>query len=81
MTQQSRVTVTVPAALPNKRTDVKTNASDTDIVADTERNLMLIDPVGSVSPANANHWDVTGCIEGKHGMRCGHEAHCNDDGH
>ena len=60
MISPSRVTVIVPAAVPNNKTDVKTNVSDTEIEASIPGNLIVIDPLSSVSAARTNHCDVTG---------------------
>jgi hypothetical protein len=60
MIRASSVTVTVPAAVPNNRTEVNTNVSETDIVASIEGNFTVIEPVSSVSAARMNHCDVTG---------------------
>ena len=62
MTRASRVTVKVPAAAPNRRTDAKTKVSETEMVAATEGCLMLIEPVSRVSPASTNHCEVTGRV-------------------
>ena len=60
----SRVTVIVPAAVPNNRTEVKTNVSETEIVAGIDGNLTVIDPLSSVRAASRNHCDVTGVNRG-----------------
>ena len=60
MIKPSRVTVNVPAAVPNSRTEVKTNVSDTEIDASIPGSLIVMEPLSSVSAARTNHWDVTG---------------------
>ena len=60
MMRASRVTVIVPAAAPNRITDVNTNVSDTEIVASIEGSFTVIDPVSNVRAARMNHCDVTG---------------------
>ena len=56
----SSVTMMVPAAVPNNRTEVNTNVSDTEIDASIPGSLMVIEPLSSVSAASTNHCDVTG---------------------
>ena len=60
MINPSRVTVIVPAAVPNNRTEVKTNVSETEIDASIPGSLIVIEPLRSVSAASTNHCDVTG---------------------
>ena len=45
MINASSVTVMVPAAVPNNNTDVKTNVSETEIVASIEGSFTVIEPV------------------------------------
>jgi hypothetical protein len=48
--------MTVPAAEPNRRTDAKTNVSETEIEAGTEGRVTVADPLMKVSAASMNHW-------------------------
>ena len=54
MTNASRATVSVPAAGPNRRTDVKTNVSEIDIVAGTDGNFTVAEPLIKVRIARIN---------------------------
>ena len=60
MISPSSVTVIVPAAVPKSSTEVKTNVSDTEIVAGTEGSLIVIEPLNKVRAARRNHCEVTG---------------------
>ena len=51
ITKASRATVIVPAAGPNNKTEVKTNVSETEIVAGREGSLIVAEPLTSVSKA------------------------------
>ena len=51
MTSASRATVNVPAAEPNRRTEVKTNVSETDIVAGSEGRRTVAEPLSKVKIA------------------------------
>src|SRR5688572_9525216 len=55
MTNASRTTVMVPAAGPNRSTDVKMNVSDTEIRAEIAGTFTVKDPVNSVNAARMNH--------------------------
>ena len=55
MIRPSKVTVIVPAAVPNNRTEVKTKVSETEIVAGIDGSLMVIEPLSNVSAARRNH--------------------------
>ena len=69
MIRPSRVTVIVPAAVPNNSTDVNTNVSETEIVASIEGSLTVIEPRKSVSAARTNHCEVTGVeVQGMDGV-------------
>jgi hypothetical protein len=52
ITRASSATVSVPAAGPKSRTDVKTNVSEIEMVAGTEGNFTVADPLTSVRTAN-----------------------------
>ena len=54
MTKASKATVSVPAAGPNRRTDVKTKVSEIDIVAGTDGSFTVADPLINVSIARMN---------------------------
>jgi hypothetical protein len=54
------VTTSVAAAEPNKRTVAKTNASETDIRARTDGNLMLKEPVSNVKADRTNQPESKG---------------------
>jgi hypothetical protein len=56
----SRVTVKVPAAGPKRRTDVKTNVSEIEIVAGTEGSFTVADPAISVRRARMNQFQPIG---------------------
>ena len=56
----SNATKIVLAEGPYSRTDAKTKASETEILALIDGSLMLNDPVSSVSPASTNHSDGGG---------------------
>src|SRR5689334_21583935 len=58
MTRASRATVRVPAAEPNRRTEVKTNVSETLMVAGSDGSLMVADPLTSVKIASTSHPDA-----------------------
>src|SRR4030095_8257097 len=60
MIKPSSVTVIVPAAVPNSKTEAKTNVSDTEIVAGIDGSRTVIDPLRSVSAASKNHRGLTG---------------------
>ena len=62
MISPSSVTIIVPAAVPNNRTEVKTNVSETEIEASILGSLIVIDPLSKVSAASTNHCDVTGVV-------------------
>ena len=49
MTSASRATVRVPAAGPNRRTEVNTKVSETDMVAGSDGSLTVAEPLTSVS--------------------------------
>src|SRR5687767_13567403 len=66
ITSASRTTVIVPAAGPNSRTDVKTNVSETEILAGREGNFTVNEPVSSVNAARMNHSTPGGCVESCH---------------
>ena len=51
MMSASSATVSVPAAGPKRRTDVKTNVSETDTVAGNEGKLTVADPLTRVNRA------------------------------
>ena len=50
----------VPAAGPNRRTEVKTKVSETDIVAGTDGSLTVAEPLISVSTARTNQFHPIG---------------------
>src|SRR5688500_11142072 len=56
----SRATVSVPAAGPYNRADVKTKVSETEIVAGTEGSFTVADPVTSVRIARTNQFQLIG---------------------
>ena len=60
MIKPSSVTVMVPAAVPNNKTDVKTNVSETESVAGMDGSLIVMDPLSNVRAARRNHWVGTG---------------------
>ena len=60
MIRASRATISVPAAGPNRSTEVKTNVSDIDIVAGTEGSLTVVDPLISVRIARTNQFRLIG---------------------
>jgi hypothetical protein len=60
MIKPSSVTVMVPAAVPNNKTDVNTNVSETEIVAGIDGSFIVIDPLSNVRAARRNHCDGTG---------------------
>jgi len=45
----------VPAAVPKSSTDVKTNVSDTEMVAGIEGSFTVMEPLSNVSAASMNH--------------------------
>src|SRR4026208_1498704 len=51
MTRASSATVRVPAAGPNRRTEVKTNVSEIEMVAGTDGSLTVAEPLTSVRTA------------------------------
>jgi len=51
MTRASRATVKVPAEEPKRRTDVKTNVSETETVAGREASRTVADPLRRVKTA------------------------------
>ena len=55
ITNASRATVKVPAAGPNRRTDVKTNVSETETATGSEGRLTVADPLTRVSRAMIIH--------------------------
>lgn len=52
MTNASTATVSVPVAGPKRRTDVKTNVSEMEIVAGTDGSLTVADPLTRVRTAS-----------------------------
>jgi hypothetical protein len=58
MTNASSATVNVPAAGPNRSTDVKTNVSEMDIVAGTDGSLTVAEPLTRVRIASTIHFEV-----------------------
>jgi hypothetical protein len=60
MVRTSNVTVKVPAAGPNNRTDVKTKVSDMEIVAATDGSLTVADPDKRVRSARMNQFQPMG---------------------
>ena len=62
MTKASSATVTVPAAGPNNRTEVKTNVSETEIVAGSEGNLIVADPLTNVRRAKTVQFQSFGRV-------------------
>jgi hypothetical protein len=56
MTSPSSATITVPAAEPKRRTEAKTNVSETEIEAGTDGNVTVAEPLMNVKAANMNHW-------------------------
>jgi hypothetical protein len=50
----------VPAAGPNRSTEVKTNVSDTEIVAGTDGSLTVAEPLIRVSTAKTNQFQSIG---------------------
>jgi hypothetical protein len=60
MTKQSRATITVADAGPKSRTDAKTKASDTEILAAIDGTFTEKDPVKRVNAARIIHWLETG---------------------
>jgi hypothetical protein len=55
ITKQSTATMTVAGAGPNRRTEAKTNASETEKRASTDGTLIENEPVSRVSAARINH--------------------------
>src|SRR5215207_275579 len=55
MTKASMTTVTVPAAEPNNRTDVKTKVSDTERLTGTDGSLIVKQPASTVMAARISH--------------------------
>src|SRR5689334_2180334 len=62
ITKQSTATITVPVGGPNKSTDAKTNASDTENRASMDGTFIENDPVSKVRAARINHWFDTGAL-------------------
>ena len=60
MTNASKATVSVPAAGPKRRTDVKTNVSEIDIVAGTDGSFTVAEPLIKVSIARINQFRPIG---------------------
>ena len=60
MTRASRATVRVPAAGPKRRTDVKTNVSEMEMVAGTDGSLTVAEPLTRVRMANRNQFHPMG---------------------
>ena len=60
MINASSATVSVPAAGPKRSTDVKTNVSEIDIVAGTDGNLTVVDPLIRVRIARTNQFRLIG---------------------
>ena len=56
MTRLSSATVRVPAGTPKRRTEVKTNVSETDTVEGMDESFTVADPLTSVSTAKTSHW-------------------------
>jgi hypothetical protein len=56
MTKASSATVSVPAAGPKRRTDVKTNVSEIEIVAGTDGSVTVAEPLTSVRTASRNQF-------------------------
>src|SRR5258707_12399960 len=54
MTSTSRTTVIVPADGPNSNTDVKTNVSETESLADSDGTFTVKEPVNRAKPARTN---------------------------
>ena len=60
MVNASKATVKVPAAGPNNNSEVKTNVSDMEIVAGTDGNLTVVEPLISVRIARTNQLRLMG---------------------
>jgi hypothetical protein len=60
MISDSSTTVIVPADVPNRRTDAKTNVSDTDTRAGRDDIAIVKEPVRRVRTASTNHWLLIG---------------------
>ena len=60
MISPSSATVRVPAGGPKRRTDVKTNVSDTDSEAGIDGSFTVAEPLTTVSAARMNHSWLTG---------------------
>jgi hypothetical protein len=60
MTKASKATVIVPAAGPKRRTEVKTNVSEMEIVAGTDGSLTVADPLSRVSTASTSQFQPSG---------------------
>ena len=63
MTKASSATVNVPAAGPNRRTDVKTNVSETEIVAGSEGRRTVAEPLTRVKRARSDHPKTLGPLK------------------
>ena len=62
MTNASRATVTVPAAGPKRRADVKTKVSETDMVAGTDGSFTVAEPLKSVRMASTTQFQPSGSL-------------------
>jgi hypothetical protein len=60
MINDSSTTVIVPADVPKRSTEAKTNVSDTDTRAGRDDIAMVNEPDRSVRTASTNHWLLTG---------------------
>jgi hypothetical protein len=58
----SSATVTVAAGVPNKKTQVNTNVSETEIVAGTDGTLMVKKPLNSASAAIKSQLGLGGVL-------------------
>jgi hypothetical protein len=58
----SSVTMIVAAEGPNSNTAAKTKASETEIRAFTDGNLMLNEPVRNARRARTSHWEFGGLV-------------------
>jgi hypothetical protein len=65
MMRASSTTVIVPAEGPNKRAEVKTKVSETEILAGSEGTLTVNDPVKRVRAAKRNHSTPGGRVDSR----------------
>ena len=69
ITSASKTTVTVPAAVPNSNTEVKTNVSETERLAGRDGSWIVKQPAKTVNDTRTNHWNPGGFAANSHSDR------------